>query len=54
MPDSSITLFNYLRKLGIDLDGDFLKKGTRLLTQLAAELEGEQVIGSSLYQCSEN
>ncbi len=38
----------------IDLDGDFLKEGPRLLTQLAVELEAEQVIGAGRYERSEN
>ncbi len=35
-----------MRKVGIDLDGDFLQEGTRLLAQLAVELEAEQVTHS--------
>lgn len=54
MADPTITLLDYLRKMGIDLDGDFLKEGTRLLTQLAVELEAEQVIGAGRYERSEN
>lgn len=54
MADPTITLLDYMRKMGIDLDGDFLKEGTRLLTQLAVELEAEQVIGAGRYERSEN
>lgn len=54
MADPTITLLEYLRKVGIDLDGDFLKEGTRLLAQLAIELEAEQVIGAGRYERSEN
>lgn len=54
MADPTITLLEYLRKMGIDLDGDFLKEGTRLLTQLAVELEAEQVIGAGRYERTEN
>ncbi|NIV37556.1 MAG: IS256 family transposase [Anaerolineae bacterium] len=54
MADPTITLLDYLRKMGIDLDGDFLKEGTRLLTQLAVELEAEQLIGAGRYERSEN
>jgi len=43
MADPTITLLEYLRKVGVDLDGDFLQEGTRLLAQLAVELEAEQV-----------
>lgn len=53
MADLTITLFEYLRKMGIDLDGDFLKEGARLLAQLAVELEAEQVIGASRYERSD-
>lgn len=42
MTNLSMTLDEYLRKVGVDLDGDFLREGTRLLTQLAMELEVEQ------------
>lgn len=54
MADPTITLLEYLRRVGIDLDGDFLKEGTRLLTQLAVELEAEQVVGAGRYERSEN
>ncbi|MEW6568917.1 MAG: IS256 family transposase [Chloroflexota bacterium] len=54
MADPTITLLEYLRKVGIDLDGDFLKEGTRLLAQLAVELEAEQAIGAGRYERSEN
>ena len=53
MADPTITLLDYLRKMGIDLDGDFLKEGTRLLAQLAVELEAEQVIGAGRYERSD-
>jgi putative transposase len=53
MADPTITLLEYLRKVGIDLDGDFLHEGTRLLAQLAVELEAEQVIGAGPYERSD-
>jgi transposase-like protein len=53
MADPTITLLEYLRKVGIDLDGDFLQEGTRLLAQLAVELEAEQVIGAGPYERSD-
>jgi putative transposase len=53
MADPTITLLEYLRKVGVDLDGDFLQEGTRLLAQLAVELEAEQVIGAGPYERSD-
>ena len=35
MTDTSMTLMAYLRKIGVDLDGDFLREGARLVTQMA-------------------
>ncbi len=40
--------------MGIEKDGDFLKEGTRLLTQLAVELGAEQPIGAGRHGRSEN
>lgn len=34
-----MALLEYLRKVGMDLDGDFLRQGTQLLAQLGIELE---------------
>ena len=53
MADPTITLLEYLRKVGVDLDGDFLQEGMRLLAQLAVELEAEQVIGAGPYERSD-
>lgn len=39
-----MTLPDYLRKVGVDLDGGFLSQGTRLLAQPAIEFEAEQHI----------
>ena len=52
MTDVTMTLMDYLRKVGVDLDGDFLREGMRLLAQLAIELEAEQVIGAGRYERS--
>lgn len=54
MADPTIILLEYLRKAGIDLNGDFLEEGTRLLAQLAIELEAEQVIGAGRYERSDS
>jgi hypothetical protein len=53
MADPTFTLLEYLRKVGIDLDGDFLQEGSRLLALLAEELEAEQVIGAGRYERSD-
>ena len=44
-----VTLLEYLRKVGVDLEGDFLSQGTQLLAQLAIEFEAEQQIGAGRY-----
>ena len=52
MADPTMTLLEYLRKVGVDLEGDFLSQGTQLLAQLAIEFEAEQQIGASRYERS--
>jgi len=52
MADYTMTLMEYLRKIGVDLEGDFLTQGTQLLAQLAIELEAEQQIGAGRYERS--
>ena len=47
-----VTLLEYLRKVGVDLEGDFLSQGTQLLAQLAVEFEAEQQIGAGRYERS--
>jgi transposase-like protein len=47
-----MTLLEYLRKVGVDLEGDFLSQGTQLLAQLAIEFEAEQQIGAGRYERS--
>jgi transposase-like protein len=47
-----MTLLEYLRKVGVDLEGDFLSQGTQLLAQLAIEFEAEQRIGAGRYERS--
>lgn len=37
-----MTLLEYLRKVGVDLNGDFLSHGTRLFAELAIELEAQR------------
>jgi putative transposase len=50
MTELSMTLMEYLRKNGIDLGGDFLRQGVRLLAQLAMDLEVEQQVGAAKYE----
>ena len=54
MTKSTMTLLEYLRKVGVDPEGDFLREGAQLLAQLAIELEAEEVIGAGRYERSPN
>jgi len=54
MTDSTMTLLEYLRKVGVDPQGDFLQEGARLLAQLAIELEAEEIVGAGRYERSPN
>jgi putative transposase len=49
-----VTLIEYLRKVGIDLEGVFLQEGAQLVAQLAIELEAEEIIGDRRYERSPN
>jgi putative transposase len=50
MTEASMTLAEYLRKINVDLEGDFLREGVRLLAQLAMEGEISEQIGAGKYQ----
>jgi putative transposase len=50
MTESSMTLGEYLRKVSVDLDGDFLREGVRLLMQLAMEEQVTEQVGAAKYQ----
>lgn len=52
MTESTMTLLEYLRKVGVDLEGDFLQEGAQLVAQLAIELEAEEIIGAERYERS--
>lgn len=52
MTDPTIALLEHLRKIGADLDGDFLREGIQLLTQMLIELEAEDQIGAAKYERS--
>ena len=50
MTESSMTLSEYLGKIDVDLDGDFLREGVRLLARLMMEGEVAQQIGAGKYE----
>jgi len=50
MTGSSMTLGEYLRKIGVNLDGEFLRAGVRLLAQLMMEGEVAEQIGAAKYE----
>ncbi|MFV2045548.1 MAG: IS256 family transposase [Anaerolineales bacterium] len=54
MTDPTIALLDYVRKIGADLDGDFLRESVQLLTQMLIELEAEDQIGAAKYERSPN
>lgn len=50
MTDLTMALTEYLRKIGLDLDGDVLLQGARYLIQELIELEVAQQIGAAEYE----
>ena len=52
MTDPSMTLTQYLSKIGVDLDGDFLREGARLMAQMAMDYEVQQQVGAARYERS--
>ena len=54
MTKLTVTLLEYLRKAGVDLEGDFLSERVQLVTQLAIELEAEEIIAAERYERSPN
>lgn len=52
MTEPSMTLTEYLRKIGVDLDGDFLREGARLMAQMAMDWEVGQQVGAGRYERS--
>jgi transposase-like protein len=50
MTDLTIALNEHLRKLGLELDGDFLRQVVEWLLQQLIELEAEQKIGAAKYE----
>jgi len=53
MTEPSVALREYLRKVGVQLGGDFLQEGIAVLTRLLMEWEVSQQIGAERYQRSE-
>jgi hypothetical protein len=47
-----MTLTQYLDKIGVDLNGDFLREGARLMAQMAMDWEVKQQIGAGRYERS--
>jgi putative transposase len=52
MTDTTIALIDYIRKIGMDNDTDFLREGLRILSQRLIELEAEQQVGARKYERS--
>jgi putative transposase len=52
MTDSTMALLDYLRKLGVETDADFLRASVQLMSQLLMEAEVEQQIGAGKYERS--
>ena len=50
MTDPTIALLEYLRKIGLDQDKDFLQESIRLMSQLLMELEVEHQVGAAKHQ----
>jgi putative transposase len=50
MTDATIALTEYLRKLGVEQDQDFLRESVRLMSQMLMELEVEQRTGAGRHE----
>ena len=50
MADPTMALMEYLRKVGLEPDEDYLQEGLRQLTQTVLELEAAEKIGARRYQ----
>ena len=50
MTEPNMTLHEYLRKMGANLEGDFLRVGLALLVQIALDLEVTQQLGAAKHQ----
>ena len=52
MTDPNIALIDYIGKIGMDNDADFLREGLRIISQRLIELEAEQQVGAKKYERS--
>ena len=53
MTEPIVALEEYLRNVGLEVDGDFLRQGVALLTRMLMEMEVSQQIGAERYQRTE-
>jgi hypothetical protein len=53
MTEPIVALREYLRKMGLQLDGDLLREGITVLTKLLMEWEVSEQIGAERYQHSD-
>ncbi len=53
MTDATIALKQYLNKLGLEQDSDFLREATEMLAQMLIDLEAEAQIGAAKHERSE-
>jgi putative transposase len=53
MTEPIMTLGEYVRKVGVDLESDFLREGVELLTRLLMDLELSEQIGAERYERGE-
>jgi putative transposase len=53
MTELSVTLQEYLHKMGLHLDSDFLREGIAVLTRLLMEWEVSEQVGAERYQRSQ-
>ena len=53
MTEPIVALEEYLRNVGLEVDGDFLRRGIALLTRILMEMEVSQQIGAERYQRAE-
>jgi len=50
MTEATIALLEYLRKIGLDQDRDFLRESVRLMSQLLMELEVAEKLGAAKHE----
>lgn len=50
MTEPTMALLDYLRKQGLEVDGDFLREAARVIVQALMEMEVSQQIGAARYE----